>query len=190
MDDAVLDVHTRQAMSRTKKSAAVRQKISKQKKKGDNAAKKRRQAKESGGEVAKAAPSSGDVDTGSESALEYLERWVAHSAGQGEWKFSMRRQLFLLKHWPDRERVPNTAFKHLLLYFQNMPEALTQKTIEAARKVAADAEAQEAEADAAAEEAGDDGDDDGEAEERKALLKIQRARALRVLEAMLEEADA
>lgn len=193
------------SMSRTKKSAAVRKKsaavqkkIAKQKAKGVLAAKKRREAKqaaasESGG----AAPEEGT--RASVLAQEYLDQWTAREEGGGEWKFNKTRQVFLCKFWPDRVRVPGVAFKQLLLYMRSMPEGLQQRTIEQARKVCDEAESQEAEADAAdagTNEAAVDGESTGvdealvAAAERKALLQIRRARALRVLQVLCEEEGA
>lgn len=140
-------------------------------------------------------------------ALEYLRQWTAR--GEGGWKFNKTRQTYLLKFWPDRARVPNDEFKQLLEYMLSLPTGGAQRTIDQARAVAEEAErldreegevqaAREAdiERDGANGEGGGDHEDgeeskaDAEASaERRALLKIKRARALKVMQTLLAVSD-
>ena len=140
-------------------------------------------------------------------ALQYLREWTNRE--ESGWKFNKTRQTYLLKSWPHRDKVPGDEFKQLLQYMLTLPAGSTQRTIEQARSVAEEAERQdraEGEAQAAREavaarreEDGDDADEDGddaeqaEAEasaERRALLKIKRARALKVLQTLMAATEA
>jgi hypothetical protein len=148
-------------------------------------------------------------------ASEYLENWSLHrQTGTTPWKFSKRIQTFLLKSWPHRHRVPGPAFKQLLAYLTSLPTNAAQRTIEQARELASSAEAaskaleekavaQQAEGTERdeGEDSGDDEDDEvvddatanltaQELEERKAVLKIQQARALRVLSVLVSPTEA
>ena len=136
-------------------------------------------------------------------ALTYLAEWTRRD--EGVWKFNKTRQTYLLKFWPDRAKIPNDDFKQLLPYLLSLQGPGRQRTLEQARGVAEDAEREdreEGEAQAALEAAGtagDAGDDGGEAggeEEgaqseaeaaahRRALLKIKRARALKVMQTLM-----
>ena len=156
---------------------------------------------------AAAGAAAGAADGGSaRAAAQYLEQWVtqqAEPAGDAVWKFNKNRQTFLLRSWAEREKVSSETFKHLLAYARSLPAACAERTMAHAREVAAASEAAEAklleqEASAPAEggdEAAADADDaaaiDPEArEERRAVLKIQRARSLRLLNALLEATEA
>ena len=141
-------------------------------------------------------------------ALSYLAEWAQRD--EGRWKFNKTRQTYLLKHWPDRAKIPNDDFKQLLAYLLSLQGPGRQRTVEQARGVAEDAERQdreEGEAQAAREAAGatggatvDAGDGGGEAggeeeegaqseaeasAQRRALLKIKRARALKVMQTLI-----
>jgi hypothetical protein len=143
-------------------------------------------------------------------ASEYLEQWAVRKEPNATWKFSKSRQTFLLKGWPHSHRVSRDSFKHLLNYLQTLPEGTATKTIEQAKQVATSAEKDElalearvaarkelaADADAADEEDDEDNETGGGGgaaqdggiaalEEQRAMLKIQRARALRVLNALV-----
>ena len=166
------------------------------------ARKRHEEAQESKPESEKAGPQ----------ALAYLDAWTRRD--EGGWKFNKTRQTYLLKFWPDRAKIPNDDFKRLLPYLLSLQGPGRQRTLEQARGVAEDAEREdreEGEAQAALEAAGtagDAGDGGGEAggEEggaqseaeasahRRALLKIKRARALKVMQTLVaseeEGADA
>ena len=139
-------------------------------------------------------------------ALAYLADWVRRD--EGGWKFNKTRQTYLLKYWPDRAKIPNEDFKQLLEYLLSLQGPGRQRTVEQARGVAEDAEVQdrdEGEAQAAREaegaggaggaagggggEAGEEGEGaQSEAEasaQRRALLKIKRARALKVMQTLI-----
>ena len=144
-----------------------------------------------------------DASSAAVAATEYLTQWVARAAPAAAWKFSKTRQTFLLKGWPHRNKVAGDTFKLLLSYLQTLPHSTAQRTIEQAREVAASTDTleQSIEARAAARKElvatiadGDEEDEeDGAAaeadEEKRAELKIQRARALRVLNALLAPAS-
>jgi hypothetical protein len=135
-------------------------------------------------------------------ALAYLAEWARRS--EGGWKFNKTRQTYLLKHWPNRDRIPGDEFKQLLAYMLSLPAGGRQRTIEQARGVAEEAErqdreegqaqaAREAGGDASGGDAGEGEDDDVQAEaqasaQRRALLKIRRARALKVLQTLMASA--
>ncbi len=168
--------------------------------------KKRRSRKKK--EAARAAVAVASADEPRESAAqkaaEYVRHWVENEAsgGRGGWKFNKTRQSFLLRWWKDRARCSADTFKHVLLYMKTLPEGAMQRTVEQARSVAREAEeaekylAQTAQPDESAvleggeEERGEDGDGDGldgaSVAERRAVLQIQRARALRVLKVLVE----
>jgi len=161
------------------------------------AAKKREDAMAAKPETEKAGPL----------ALEYLRQWTTRE--EGGWKFNKTRQTYLLKFWPDRARVPNDEFKQLLEYMLSLPGGGAQRTIDQARAVAEEAERldrEEGEVQAAREadvardgeggegegenEDGDESKADAEASaERRALLKIKRARALKVMQTLLAVSD-
>ena len=144
-------------------------------------------------------------------AAEYLQQWAAEQQRGGAadddesvWKYKKVRQSFLLKSWPHRMRVSGDTFKLLLSYVRTLPSGCAERTIAQARKVMTEAE--EA-ATALAEQQqqqqqqqqtddndddDDDDDDDGNAaalsaralEERRAVLLIQKTRALRLLQVL------
>ena len=146
-------------------------------------------------------------------AAQYLQQWALQQqqpAGEAPvWKFNKSKQVFLLRAWPQREKLSSDTFKLMLAYAKSLPTACAERTIVQARELAAKAEAEEqallAQAEAAEKPEGaggaveaddDDGDDaaqdaadaklNAEArEERRAILKIQRARALRLLQVLV-----
>ena len=61
-------------------------------------------------------------------ALRYLAEWARRE--KGGWKFNKTRQSYLLKHWPDRVRVPAVDFKLLLAYLQSLSGASRQRTMD------------------------------------------------------------
>ena len=150
---------------------------------------------------AAAAAASGESSGAADAAAQYLEQWSLHQQqqqgggedGGGGWKFNKTRQTFLLKFWPGRTKVSAATFKLLLSYARSLPSGAMERTIAQAREVAAKAEAEElklAEQQAAREAGGNDDDDDDddddeaaakELEEKKAIVKIQRARAIKLL---------
>lgn len=179
------------------------------KKKG---AKARRLTKAKSKAAALAPPESGASDA----AAHYLQQWALMKAATQQhldddassaWKFNKNRQTFLLRSWPSREKINADTFKHLLLYVRTLPVACAERTAAHAREVAKKCEADEqtlleqesAQAGAASGDGGgdDDGDEaaDGAAasaearEEQRAVLKIQRARALRLLKVLVEPGD-
>ena len=142
-------------------------------------------------------------------------------SAQPQWKFNKTRQTFLLRFWPNRMKVTSATFKLLLSYARSLPAGPMERTLAQAREVAAKAEADEAalaekQATKAAraasaqdstttgrDEDDDDGDDDDDAngdetveelEEQRAVLKIQRARAVKLLQVLgsdvVEQANA
>ena len=126
-----------------------------------------------------------------ERAVEWLRDWhlsQGAGAGDGSWKFNKTRQSFLLGKWQHRGRVPGDAFKLLLLYMRTLPETTRARTLAQARDAEEKAEKAEAELEGAeAEEGGEEGDE--AREEQRALLKIRRARALKVIQALTEAAE-
>jgi hypothetical protein len=150
--------------------------------------------------VQQAAGTAVEGEAGSSSlrlAVEYLEQWTEQNEGRvSAWKFNKTRQSFLLRSWPSRDRLPSGAFQLLLGYLTKLPEGCRIRTIEQAQREAQVAEEGEKEAQVAAEAARARADEAGgedvtldEIEERIALFKIQRARALKVMQA-LTQADA
>ena len=161
--------------------------------------------------IVRAAASPGGDGAGTVAkARDYLAAWaLQQQRGDDEdatWKFNKTRQSFLLKSWPHRHRVDGPTFKHLLAYITTMASGAKQRTVGQARQVAASAEATEKTLTARAaarqqqQEEDDEEDEDGDAakgeeraaiaaeeEERRALVQIQRARALRVLKVLLDE---
>ena len=135
------------------------------------------------------------------SAADYLVAWSQHHAGDdAAWKFNKSRQTFLLKSWPTR-KMSSDVFKLFLQYAATLPTACAERTITQAREIAAKAEsAEEALSTAEQPPVADDDDDDAvdggaatstetSAEERAeqlALLKIKRARALRLLKVLVD----
>ena len=142
-------------------------------------------------------------------------------SAQPQWKFNKTRQTFLLRFWPNRMKVTSATFKLLLSYARSLPAGPMERTLAQAREVAAKAETDEAalaekQATKAAraasaqdstttgrDEDDDDGDDDDDAngdetveelEEQRAVLKIQRARAVKLLQVLgsdvVEQANA
>ena len=177
--------------------------------KGSNKAKLRRKKAKAKSVAAAAPPAAAGGGGGGSSgaAAEYLEQWTLRDTS-GAWKFSKVRQTFLLKGWPHRQRVTGETFKLFLAYLRTLTEGCQQRTLEQAREVAASAEKAEqalearsaARRELAADADGDededeDGDAEGEAvnggvaelEEQRAVLRIQRARALRVLSSLVEQ---
>ena len=143
-----------------------------------------------------------ESETAGAQALSYLAAWTRRD--EGGWKFNKTRQTYLHRSWPDRAKIPNDDFKRLLPYLLSLQGPGRQRTLEQARGVAEDAEREdreEGEAQAALEAAGtagDAGDGGGEAGEeggaqseaeasahRRALLKIKRARALKVMQTLV-----
>ena len=149
-------------------------------------------------------------------AADYLSLWFVEqqaaapptpaSGESGRWKFNKTRQSFLLKGWPHRHRVSSASFKQLLVYMRSLPAGTQERTATQAREVASTAEVAEkapevraAELRAGAAEEEKDADDGtgedqptggvsaAEVEERRAVLQIQRARALKVLKALTGE---
>ena len=174
--------------------------------KGSNKAKlRRKKAKAKSVAAAPPAAAGGSGSGPSDAAAEYLEQWSLRDTSGASWKFSKVRQTFLLKGWPHRQRVSGETFKLLLAYLRTVPEGCQQRTLDQAREVAASAEKAEQalEARVAARrelnaDDDDDDDDDGlkgdsadggvaELEEQRAVLRIQRARALRVLSSLVEQ---
>ena len=130
-----------------------------------------------------------DVSAG-EAAAEYLEQWKCRESVGTAWKFSKKRQTFLLRAWPDRSKLSGDAFKKLLPYLQELHENARARTLAQARGVVEQCEAAEkaaaADAGVDGEEAGDDADlTPEEAAEERALRKIRHARALRVVAALI-----
>ena len=138
-----------------------------------------------------------------EMAAKYLEQWsLAQHSGEATWKFNKTRQTFLLRFWPHRDKVSSDSFKVLLAYARKMPSACAERTVAQAKEVVAAAEAAELKLleDTPAPALGEDGEPDVDApddaaaavlspeerEERRAVLKIQRARALRMLKVLVE----
>ena len=143
-------------------------------------------------------------------ALTYLEQWSLQrqlpASEAAVWKFNKTRQSFLLRAWPHREKLSSDAFKLWLAYAQSLPAACAEKTVAHAREVVTSSEAaeeelarqQEAEQQQASSAGGGDGDDGAdppsaapgmtpeEREERRAVLKIQRVRALKLIKALVE----
>ena len=130
------------------------------------------------------------------------------------WKFNKTRQSFLLKGWPHRHRVSGASFKQLLAYMRSLPAGTQERTATQAREVASSAEVAEKALElraaairaGAAEDEDKDADEDtadgtggegkptegvsaAEVEERRALLQIQRARALKVLKVLTGGAE-
>ena len=145
-------------------------------------------------------------------AAQYLEQWMLQQqqpSEPGVWKFNKMRQTFLLRAWPHRERMTSDTFKIMLSYAASLPTACAERTIAHAREVVASAEAaekalveeqqQQEQRDAARAAAGDEDDEDDEEEgessamspaareEKRAVLKIQLARALRLLKVLVEQ---
>ena len=196
-------------MSKTKKSRAIR------KKNRVKAAKVAAGTHKSKGGSNNDAGSNNDGGGGqgaAAAAAEYLQQWAEQQRQpdeEGIWKFAKKRQIFLLKSWPDRQHVSADTFKLLLLYARSLPEAGAERTVTQAREVAANAEralealAQIPKATGADEPLQDDDDDDDDddeqaqalreagaalteeqREEQRALLMIQRQRALRLIQVL------
>ena len=162
---------------------------------------KKRAAKKKAQKAKLAAAAAADTSESAavQAAAVYLEQWTQQQQ-QTEvvWKFSKVRQSFLLKEWPKRKRVSAATFKLLLGYMRSLPAASAERTATQAKELAAKAEVDEAalleqRAAAAADAAANgDGDGDGgeptaeaiEMEERLAVLKIQSARAKKVLQVL------
>ncbi|KAL3898385.1 MAG: hypothetical protein SGPRY_012851 [Prymnesium sp.] len=132
-----------------------------------------------------------DTPRSLEAAMEYLKEWTArHEGSESSWKFNKTRQVFLLKAWPDRSRLPAEAFKQLLVYMTSLPDSLQQRTVEQAQKEAEEAERAQEEAEvqlAAVSEEGDENEGEemaDELNERLAIFKIRRARALKVIQTL------
>ena len=199
-------VHSLHPMSKTKKSRAIRKK---------NRVKATKVA--AGSDKGKGGSNNdgrGNNDGGSSqgtaaaAAAEYLQQWAEQQrlpkGEEGAWKFAKKRQVFLLKSWADRQQVSADTFKLLLLYARSLPEACAERTVKHAKDVAASAEkAVEALAQSQAptgdEDDDDDDDDDDKGqtgdtlteeqrEEQRALLMIQRQRALRLIQVLAPEA--
>jgi hypothetical protein len=160
---------------------------------------------------------SGDNGVAAQAAAKYLEQWaLQQQTGTAEtlvWKFNKTRQSFLLRAWPHRNRVSSATFKIFVGgYAQSLPVSCAERTLAQAKEVAAAAEASEAslleqlatapvvsEAENGDRDGGGQGNDaDGteapsgplsaaEIEEQRALLKIKRARALRIVQALSSE---
>ena len=176
------------------KGAAARDRVKKNKKK-----------------ALKATPpkAAGDGNAGS-SAMKYLEQWSLQqqlpASESSVWKFNKTRQSFLLRAWPHREKLSSDAFKLWLAYAQSLPAACAERTIAHAREVVTSSEAAEQEIARQQEQEqeatsggvdGDAGADEASAgaaatmtpearEERRAVLKIQRVRALKLIQALVE----
>ena len=162
-----------------------------------NRGKKGKKGKKKPPAAAVAAAGADEGAKGYQLAIEYLAQWTEHDqGGAAAWKFSKTRQSHLLRNWPSRDRMPSASFKQFLVYCTKLPESCRQRTIEQAQKEAQRAEEGEREAQKAADAAGaGDGDGDGEdggdtldqIEEQIAVFKIQRARALKVMQALVGE---
>ena len=152
---------------------------------------------------------SSESHSATEAAAEYLQRWYAAQQDGGSkmgaeddgrgWKYKKVRQAFLLKSWPNRARVNADTFKLLLSYARTLPEACAERTLTQARQVAAEAEAAAtalAEQHEQQQQQHKDDDDDDEDEEdtaelsvkalegKRAVLLIQRTRALRMIQVL------
>ena len=151
---------------------SARRKIAKKAKRF--AAQKRRS--KGGSHVAENEPGSGLV-----AAAAYLEHWANRAAEPG-WKFRKNRQSYLLRVWPEREKMPNELFAHFLEYTRTFHPNLRRRTIEQARGIAEDAGAEDGPEPPPTEE-----DAHREYAERRALRGLRRARGLKVLKALLAE---
>mmetsp|Transcript_70154 Transcript_70154/g.116535 ORF Transcript_70154/g.116535 Transcript_70154/m.116535 type:complete len:129 (+) Transcript_70154:161-547(+) len=124
-------------------------------------------------------------------AIQYLHNWAARD--EQPWKFSTVRQSYLLRSWPDRAKIPAHVFStHLLPYLQSLPRTSLYRTLDQAKSIAeAEAEVAEAQQAAAGLAKAPDSEDEATvtAAERAALFKIRRARALKVICALLAVAE-
>ena len=119
--------------------------------------------------------------SGAAAAAAYLEHWANRAAEPG-WKFRKNRQSYLLRVWPEREKMPNELFAHFLEYTRTFHPNLRRRTIEQARGIAEDAGAEDGPEPPPTEE-----DAHREYAERRALRGLRRARGLKVLKALLAE---
>lgn len=188
-----------------------------QRHKGASARKKSKDNKrKAASQKTKPTPPKPATDGGAASAaVTYLEQWSLQQQQPASepivWKFNKTRQTFLLRAWPHREKLSSDGFKLWLPYAQSLPAALAERTVAHAREVVTSSEAAEQELLRQQEQQeqqptndgnGDDDDGDGASastgaasamtpearEERRAVLKIQRVRALRLLKALVEPA--
>ena len=120
--------------------------------------------------------------SGAAAAAAYLEHWANRAAEPG-WKFRKNRQSYLLRVWPEREKMPNELFAHFLEYTRTFHPNLRRRTIEQARGIAEDAGAEDGPEPPPTEE--DAHREHGS--EARAPRSAARARGLKVLKALLAE---